>query len=321
MKRNIIIVAVILAIIAFFIVNNKKDNQQIKIGILQFVQHEALDEAREGFIERLKEQGYVDGQNIKLDYQNASGDTANTATIAKEFEADNKNLILAIATPAAQSLATKINDKPILITAVTDPATAGLVKSNENVGGNVTGTSDKAPADRQAQLLKKLFPNVKKVGVIYSSAEDNSKFLVANIKDELAKVGIEIKEATVQNSNDIMAVTNSLVGVVDAIYLPTDNVVSSSIPTIVRIANENKIITLASEPEQVKNGALFTIGLSYRELGKQTADMAIQILQGKKEAKDMPIEYIKNLEFFVNENTANQLGLNVDEIKKAAKNE
>lgn len=299
----------------------KNENEVIKIGISQFIQHPALDAAREGFIERLKEAGYEEGKNISIDYQNASGDIANSATIANQFSNDHKDLILGIATPSAQALAQTVKDVPILITAVTDPAEAGLVNSNEDVGGNITGTSDESPLKEQMKLIRFVVPYVKKVGIIYSSSEDNSKYIFREAKNILADMGIEVEEATVQNSNDIQAVVQNLVRKVDAIYTPTDNIISSGMSTISEIANKNKLPVIGAEEAQVRNGAVCTIGINYKELGKQTADMAVKILKGDKQAKDMPIEYLKKNTFESNKETAKILGIDIEKVRGKIENE
>ena len=188
-----------------------------KIGIIQLVEHDSLDMARKGFIDGLAEAGYVDGQNIKIDYKNAQGDIPNCTTIAGQFANDNKELVLAVATQAAQAMASKTKDIPILVTAVTDPADSGLVKSNEVPGGNVTGTSDLTPVKEQMELLTQLCPDAKKVALLYCTSEANSKYQIDLAKEEAAKYGIEAIEKTVSDANDVQSVVQSLVGQVDAI--------------------------------------------------------------------------------------------------------
>lgn len=309
-----------ISLIAFTLLTGcSSGNSDLKeIGIIQFVQHPALDEAREGFIEELANGGYKDGDNIKLDYQNASGDTSNNATIASSFANDKKELVLAIATPSAQAIAQNIKNVPVLVTAVTDPESAGLVKSNEDVGGNISGTSDKAPIKRQLELLHEAFPDASKIGIIYSSSEDNSKVIFNEAKGILDEMKLTTVEATVQNSNDVQSVMQSLVGKIDVLYVPTDNVISSSMSTISDICIKNKIPIVASEESQVKNGALFTVGINYKELGKQTARMAIKILKGEMTVDKMPIEYLEKKSFAINEEVAKALDVDIDKIRKIA---
>lgn len=284
-----------------------------RIGIIQLVEHPALDEANRGFVEGLAELGYEDGKNIKLDIQNAQGEQPNCVTIAEKLINDKSDLILAIATPAAQAVANKTTTIPILVTAVTDPASAKLVASNEAPGGNVTGTSDLNPIDKQMELLVQLVPNAKKVAMLYCSSEANSQFQVDIAKGILEKKGIECIDATVSNANEIQQVVQSLDGRVDAIYTPTDNMISSGMPTVSSVANSIKIPVIAGEPEMVKRGGLATDGLSYYNLGKQTAAMAVKILKGEAKPGDMPIEYLQDTDLFVNADTAATLGITIPE--------
>lgn len=296
-----------------------EDGKIPSIGIVQLVEHSALDAAREGFIAGLAEAGYKDGETIKIDYKNAQGEQANCVTIAEKFINDKSDLILAIATPAAQAAANKTSEIPILVTAVTDPASAKLVASNEKPGGNVTGTSDLNPIDKQMELLIKLVPNVKKVAMLYCSSETNSEFQVGIAKEYLKAKGIECIDTTVSNSNEIQQVVQSLDGRVDAIYAPTDNMISEGMPTVVSVANAIGIPTIVSEPEMVKRGGLATDGLNYFNLGKQTAAMAVKILKGEAKPGDMPIEYLEKTELFVNMGTAKALNITMpEEITKAA---
>lgn len=296
---------------------NSKDVK--KIGIMQYIQNESLDRARQGFIDGLKDLGYEDGKNMEINYFNASGEIANTLTIASEFNANkNYDLFLAIATPAAQSLAKKVSDRPILITAITDPELAELVKSNKKSGTNVGGTSDKVEEKKQVELLKKLFPNIKRVGILYCETENNSIYTVERVKEELKKVNIDYEIATVQTANDVIAVTQSIVDDVDAIFMPTDSVIATSVAAITKIANSKGVITMGSEPQFVEEGALFMLGIDYYDLGVQTSKIAFDVIENGKDISQMEIEYAKKLYVKFNEKTAKQLGLDIDRMKKVA---
>ncbi|MEG0754140.1 MAG: ABC transporter substrate-binding protein, partial [Angelakisella sp.] len=229
------------------------------------------------------------------------------------------DLILAIATPAAQAVANKTTTIPVLVTSVTDPATAKLVATNEAPGGNVTGTSDLNPIDKQMELLVQLVPGAKKVAMLYCSSEANSEFQVGLAKEILTAKGIECFDATVSNANEIQQVVQSLDGRADAIYTPTDNMISAGMPTVVSVANSIGIPVIVAEPEMVKRGGLATDGLNYFNLGKQTAAMAVKILKGEAKPADMPIEYLQETELFVNADTATALGLTIpEELLKAS---
>ena len=286
-----------------------------KIGVLQLVEHQALDNAYEGFIDGLAEAGYKDGEKIRIDYQNAQGEQANCNTIATKFVNDKADLILAIATPAAQAAANATTEIPILVTAVTDPASAKLVASNETPGGNVTGTSDLTPCAEQIELLTRLLPDAKKVGMLYTSSETNSAFQVKLATEAAVKLGLEVQEFTVSSSNEIQQVVESMLGKVDAIYCPTDNTVAASMVTVASVAAQNKIPVIVGVDTMVDNGGLATYGLDYYKLGKQTAEQAVKILEGANPA-EMPIEYQTNPTLKINEAVAAELGVTIPEDLK-----
>jgi putative ABC transport system substrate-binding protein len=282
-----------------------------KIGILQFVEHPALDASREGFVQALADNGYIDGQNITIDVQNAQADQANLQTIGQRFVNNQEDLILAIATPAVQSLAAETTAIPILGTAVTDYVGAKLVASNEAPGGNISGTSDMNPVKEQIDLLVKLVPDVKTVGLLYTSSEDNSIIQADLMKAACTALGLEVVEATVTNSNDVQQVTQSLVGKVQAIYIPTDNVLASAMPIVGEITAEAKIPTVCGESNMVLSGGLATYGVDYYNLGYQTGEMAVKILKGEGTPATMPIEFLEKCEFAINGEVAEAIGLTI----------
>lgn len=285
--------------------------KKFKIGIVQLVEHPALDAAYKGFVDGLAKAGYVDGQNITLDYQNAQGEQANCQTIATKLVDDKSDLILAIATPAAQAVANTTKDIPILVTAVTDPADAKLVASNEKPGGNVSGTSDLTPVDEQMKLLKQLLPNAKKVAMLYCSSETNSKFQVDIAKKSAAALGLETVDATVSNSNEIQQVVQSLVGKVNAIYAPTDNMIAAGMATVSMVAQPAKLPIIVGESGMVKNGGVATYGINYYDLGLLTAKQAVKILKDGAKPADMPIEYSTNCDLTLNKDVAAKIGLTI----------
>ena len=289
---------------------SKTSDKVVKIGISQLVQHPALDSACEGFIEALKEAGYEDGKNIKIDMQNAQGDVTNAQTIARKFADEKVDMILAIATPAAQAAANVTKDIPILITAVTDPVMAGLAESLDEPGGNVTGTTDMNPVSEQIKLIKDLVPNVKNVGILYNSGEINSKVQVDMAKEAADSLNLNIVEATVSNSSEVNQAAQSLLGRVDAIYVPTDNTIVSAIGAVIKVANDNKIPVIGSERCQVDAGAIATKGIDYKELGKQTGQIAVKIIKGKK-PQDIPIEGSKVVTLIVNQKAAETIDLTI----------
>lgn len=298
----------------------EESSGQKKIGVVQLVEHDALDAAYKGFKEGLEDAGYKDGDKIKIEYKNAQNEQSNCQTIAQQFVTDKCDLVLAIATPAAQAMANESKDIPILVTAVTDPASSKLVKSNKKPGGNVSGTSDLTPVAKQMNLLKELVPSAKKVAMLYCSAEANSKFQVDLAKKEAKKLGLTSVDATVSESSEIRQVVESLKGKVDAIYAPTDNTIAAGINTVSMVANEAKLPLIVGEEGMCVGGGLATYGLNYYELGKQTAAQAVKILEGKAETKDMPIEYQENADLIINKDTAKTLGIEIPKkLQKDAK--
>lgn len=291
------------------------------IGVSQFATHDALDAAYKGFVDGLAEKGYKEGENVTFKLQNAQGEQSNCVTIASTLVNSKPDLILAIATPSAEALANETKDIPILVTAVTDPASSGLVESNEAPGGNVTGTSDLNPIKEQLDLLMELAPNTKKLGFLYSSSEPNSEYQI-DIADNFAKdLNLKTERYTISALNDIEQVIQSAVGKIDALYIPTDNTLASGMATVAMVANANKIPVICGEAGMVNNGGLATYGLNYYNLGKQTADMAIKILEGKAKPADMPIEYLKKIELVINEATADELGITIPDDLLAKMNE
>ena len=288
----------------------KSKEKVIKIGVIQLLEHAALDANYKGFVDGLAEAGYVDGQNIKIDYQNAQGEQANCVTIAEKLINDRDNLIFAIATPAAQAVANLTQDIPVLISSVTDPASAKLVKSNEMPGTNVTGTSDLTPCAAQIKLLKKLVPEAKTVGMLFCSSEQNSRFQIDIAEAACKAEGLNFVEATVSNSNEIQQVTQALCGKCDVIYSPTDNMIAAGMALVAQVANENKIPTIVGEEGMCQAGGLATYGINYYELGKQTAKMAVEVLNGKNPA-EMPIQYLDVCDLTINEETAKILGITI----------
>ena len=284
------------------------DGQTFKIGISQLAQHPALDAAAEGFQAALKDAGV----NAEIDLQNANGEQATATTIAQKFQTDGKDLVLAIATPAAQAAAQAVTNAPVLFTAVTDPVSAGLVDSLESPGGMVTGTSDANPVADQLKLVQEIVPTVKTIGIIYSSGEVNSQVQVDQAKEAAAQLGLTIKEATVTNSSEVGTAAQSLAGV-DAIYVPTDNRVTEAFESVVQFAESNKVPLFAAETNSVDRGAIATLGLDYYKLGYQTGEMAAKILTEGADPKTMPVEQLTEFLLHVNPGAAQRMGVTIPE--------
>ena len=284
------------------------DENKFEIGIIQLAEHPALDDARRGFEDGLKELGV----DVEISYQNAQGDLPATKTISDKFVKDEVDLIYAIATNAAQSAKQATSEIPVLFSAVTDPVSAELVDSMESPGGNVTGTSDLSPMDRQLQLFKDLDPNTKKIGIIFNTSEPNSQVQVELAKKIAPGLGLEIVDVGISNINDIPQALDSIVNKVDGIYTITDNMVASAIGLVSKKAIENNLITIAGEDSHVSSGILMTDGISYYELGKQTARMAKEILVDGKSPSDIPSEKAINTSKVFNEETLNSLTIDIN---------
>ena len=288
-----------------------------KIGITQLVEHPALDQAREGFIEGLKENGFVEGENLEIDFQNAQNDNPTSQTIASNFANDKKDLIFAVSTPSAQATLNATQDIPIVFTAVTDAVEAGLVKSNKSSENNVTGTSDAIPVDKSLELIKKFVPNVKTIGVVCNTSEINSKLQVDALRKAAEKEGIKVIDKGATQANEVNQAVAAVAKEADVIFTPTDNLVASSMPIITKVATENKIPVIGSEEGHVENGALACNGISYKELGKKAGEMAAQILKGEKQPSELPVATLEETETIINKSTMETLGIKDPQIENA----
>lgn len=281
----------------------------VDIGIMQIVEHPALDAAREGFKQALLDGGYVEGETVRFDEQNAQGDQATATSIAGTFASGGFDMVLAIATPTAQAAAQAITDIPILITAVTEPQEAGLVDTWEAPGGNLTGTSDKNPVEEQLGLIRELVPDAATVGIVYSSGEVNSQVQVDLAQAAAAALGLELKLATIANAGEVQQAAESLD--VDAFYVPTDNNVVSALEALIQVAEAKRIPVIAAESSSVERGAIATYGLDYTKLGYQTGEMALRILKDGADPATMPIETQTELQLVVNSGAAARMGVEI----------
>lgn len=310
MKKATCIGSLILALLVLTASAAFAAEEPIKIGIIQLVQHNALDAACEGFIAALAENGYVDGEKITIDFQNGQGDQSNLSTIADRFVSKKMDLVLAIATPAALAVAGKTTDIPILATAVTDFVESRLAESNEAPGTNVSGTTDMASIEDQIALIKTLVPDAKTVGVLYNSGEVNSVVQAEEAKKHIEAMGYAYVEKTLTNSNEVMQATESLVRLCDVMYLPTDNVIASAMPIVYGVTVESKTPVLCGEAGMVESGGLATLGINYYNLGYQTGLMALELLENADaDISAMPIQRQTEFDYLVNATVAEEIGL------------
>ena len=285
------------------------------VGILQQLEHPALDAATEGFKEALTEKL---GDSVKFDEANAQNDMNNCTTIANKFVSDGVDLIMANATTALQAAAAATDKIPVVGTARTDHNSAGVLKGTvEKPGGNVTGASDLAPLDQQAELFTELLPNVKKVGILYCSSEPNSKFQADKMEELLNAKQIEVKIFTVADSNEIQNVLTAAVEEIEALYIPTDNTIADNTELIKNITLNAKIPVITGEENQCKVCGLATLSISYKDMGYSAGLVAADILQGKANPADTAIVYSKEVTKLFNPEIAKQLGIEIPEGIKA----
>jgi putative ABC transport system substrate-binding protein len=322
MKKKLLIGTGMLLLLALGACGQKNDSsgsgsgdEKKTVGVLQLVQHNSLDAAYEGFKEGLAEGGYKEGKNLTIDYQNAQNSQDNLRSMSERLVREDPDLLLGIATPAAQSLLNATTDIPIVVTAVTDLEEAHLVASNEKPGGNVTGTTDMVPIKEQINLLLSIVPDAKTIGIMYNNGEANSKLQADLAEKELKKAGVKVKVLTANSTNDVQQVTTSLANDVDGIYIPTDNTFASAASVVGEVAKETKTPVVAGSVDQVKEGGLATVGIDYKHLGQQTGEMAAKILDGDKTPADLPVESPKDPELYINKDMAEALGINPDSIK------
>lgn len=289
--------------------SSNTDENVKKVGVLQIVQHDSLDAAFEGFKEGLAEGGYVEGENLEIDYQNAQNNQDNLKSMSEKLVRDKSDLLLGIATPSAQSLANETSEIPIVVTAVTDLVEAKLVESNENPGRNVTGTTDMVPIEKQVALLLSVIDNPQTIGIMYNAGEVNSKIQADLAQAALEAAGVEVKVLTANTTNDVQQVTTSLAKDVDGIYIPTDNTFANAAAVVGEVAKETKTPVVAGSIEQVETGGLTTFGIDYTSLGKQTGLMAAKILDGEATPSEMSVETAQDLSLVVNEEMAEALGI------------
>ena len=289
---------------------NQNQTEVPTIGVLQYTEHAALDSSYEGFMAALKDNGYVDGETMNVDFKNAQGEMPTTQTIANQFVNNQVDLIFAIATPAAQAAYNATKDIPIVITAVTDPVESGLAKSWDASGTNVTGTSDLTPVAKQMALIKDILPEAKTVGVLYTTSEVNSEIQVGLAERAAQELGFEIVRVGISTVNDIPNAIASIIDKVDVLYSPTDNLVSSAMPVVWNACVDKKIPVFAGEEGMVKAGGIATEGIDYYQLGYETGLMAIEVLEGK-DPSTLPINTLENTTLIVNEENANAIDLTI----------
>ena len=293
--------------------DKKKD--VFRIGISQFITHQSLDATRDGFVDELAKQGYVEGKNIEIDLHNAQGEQRNLKTISQQL-AESSYVVLAIATPSAQSLANTTQTTPVVFSAVTDPVSAKLVESREHPGGNVTGTSDQSSdaISTQINLIKKVLPKAKTIGILYTQSEPNSVVQKDEAKRLLEEKGFTVVEKTILDSNNVKAAAESLMAEVDMVFVPTDNIISSTMETVKQVSIKHKVPVFGGSTEMIAVGGLYNYGTNYEELGRQTARMLVRVLKGEN-PENIAVELPEKLELHTNQEMAAALGIDISKLE------
>ena len=293
------------------------DKKTVKVGVLQYVSHPSLDLIYKGIKDGLAEEGYK-ADDIKIDFMNAEGDQSKVATMSKQLVSNDNDVLIGIATPSAQGLAAATKDKPVVMGAITDPVGANLVKNLEKPGGNITGVSDHNPAKQQLELIKKLTPNVKTIGALYSSSEDNSKTQVEEFKKLAEEAGYKVEEYSVPSTNEIASTMNVITGKVDAIWIPIDNTIASAFATVVSSNKDAKKPIYPSATAMVEEGGLASVVVDQHDLGVATGKMAAKILKGAK-PEETAVEIFNQGKSVINKKNAKELGISLpdDALKEA----
>ncbi|HEL1648847.1 tryptophan ABC transporter substrate-binding protein [Streptococcus suis] len=320
-----IIALTVMVVAALFMTQKEQSSQsasseKVKIGVLQFVTHDSLDEIYKGIKAGLEEGGYSTTDNLEIDFMNAEGDQSQVQTMSKKLVDNGNELLIGIATPAAQGLANATTELPIIMGAVTDPVGANLVTDLKNPGGNITGVSDQTPVADAVSLIKEITPDAKTIGVLYSSNEDNSKIQVAEFKAAAEAAGYTVLEYAVASSNEIAATVEVASSKADVLFTPVDNTVASAFSTVVSVANKTKTPIFTSVEDMVEGGGIASVTLSQYDLGVATGKMAAKILDGANPA-DTPVQIFNEGTVVVNQKVAKELGITLsdDVISKASK--
>lgn len=297
----------------------EQDRETKTVGILQYVSHPALDEIYRGIQDGLAEKGFESEKNLKIEFQNGQADQSKLNMMSQYLLNKKSDILVGIATPAAQALANNTTDTPIVLGAITDPQAAHLVADNQKPGGNITGVSDQSPVDAQLDLAKKIMPTLKKVGVLYSSAEDNSEAQASRVVAEGRKRGLLVKKYPVPSSNQISQMVQVMSSEVDLIYLPTDNTIANAMQIVVDIATKNNIPIMPSVDTMVAQGGLATVGINQYELGVQTGKMTADILRNDSQPATTPIYTFTKGDVVINKEQAKKLGIKIpDDLLKSA---
>ncbi len=307
MKKNAFL-AVAFALLGLGLLGQSAQAAPKHVAITQIVEHPALDACRQGVRDGLAAAGYRVGDNLKWSYESAQGNPAIAAQVAKKFAGDSPDVIVAISTPSAQTVAASARHIPLVFTAVTDPLGAKLVSNMDKPGKLITGITDLSPIDKHMALVLQVVPGAKRLGVMYNPGEANSVTLVEMVKEQAAKQGMTLVEGVATKSGDVLAAVRSLVGNVDAIYIPLDNTVVSALEAVIKVAEQNDIPIISGDTDSVTRGTIAAVGFNYYDVGVQTGKMVARVLNGEKPG-DLAVERVQQLELFLNPGAAQRMGV------------
>lgn len=295
----------------------KSSTAELKVGVVQIMEHTSLDLIRDSFLEEMENLGYGDDV-VSYDIQNAQNEQSNLSSICKKFVGDDVDLIVAIATPTAQAAAAATDEIPIVFSAVTDPVSAKLCTDPAHPDKNITGTSDAIPVGEVMELCQKLTPDVKKIGFLYTSSEVNAQVTAKRAMEEAENMGYETKEMSISEISELQQAAESLAQDVDAIYVPIDNTIAQAMQILSQVGVKHQIPIYTGADSMVQDGGFATVGIEYTKLGQKTAAMAAKVLEGTS-TKDIPIETLDNFGTFLNSNIAKQIGVEIPkEIEEQA---
>lgn len=316
MKRMVAFISALVVFLGFAFFNEKtpvKTEVIPRVGVLTLMHHQALDQIQAGFTKGMKDRGYVNGKNVKIDYQNAQGDQSNLKTMAAKLVNENSDVLFGITTPSSQSLAHLTKKIPIVLGAVTDPGSAGLVKDYQHPGGNITGVSNMSPIADQLRLIKEFMPNLKMLGVIYTSSDSSATAEYREIVKKAAAMRVSIKTYSISNSNDLNQVSEEMLQKVDAVMVPQDNVIAGAMQTLVKNADAANKPIFPAVDTMVKQGGVAAYGINQFKLGITGGHLTADILQKKKKPETTPINYVRHGEAILNLKQAQKLGIKVPE--------
>lgn len=310
LMKFIVLVAVVLVNLRPFALVSAQDAEPLEIAIVQIVSHDSLDQIVQGIKDGLAEGGYVEGENLAIEFHNAEGDINLLSTIAEQVVSNEPDLIFAVTTPVAQAFQNQTDDIPIVMAGVTDPVSAGVVETLEAPGGNITGTSDAIDLEEHFELMLEIDPSIETVGMIYTTSEDNAQAEIETAKEAAEALGLEVKVEGIATTLDMQMVAEMLSAEVDAIYVGSDNTIASAFETLLDATDRMDIAVFPSVDIMVAQGGLAALAINQADLGLQAAKMGLAVLDGEA-ISEMPVQFVEKLRLVYNSDSAERLGIEI----------